>query len=78
MTLIPTPSQSAVIAKAINTAEFQKWTTTGKVSRYDIEEMVGINGLQYCTGMIEMLAEVKPYGYKKATEAFEQIIRQAR
>ena len=78
MNFIPTPSQSAVIAKAINTNEFQKWVVTGKVERFDVEVMIYNGGLEYCNGMIEMLSEVKSYGYKKAIAAFQQIIRQAR
>mgnify|MGYP007004760363 CR=1 FL=1 len=74
MNFIPTPSQADIVKNAVNTKEFQKWVINGKVDRFTIECEISMGGLEYCEGMIEMLKEVKCYGYKKAVAVLTSLI----
>lgn len=74
---IASPSQTKTILKALNSKEMQKWTGTGKLTDFEIQNEIFDGGKEYAEGMIEYLEDVKPYGYKAAVQAFKDIMAYA-
>ena len=70
---IATPTQTNTILRAVNSPAL---AALGEpMTFFELQDNIYYGGEEYCLTWIELLYDYKPYGYLRAIEALETIIR---
>jgi hypothetical protein len=70
--VIPTPTQTETIRKVLNSATCVKWSGV-TYTELELQCRIFDGGKEWCNELVEFLQEIRPYGYKKAITALQNI-----